>query len=142
MNEDRLAQLMVSVVDGVATPQERDELMAHLKTRPELAVELEEHMALKSMTDDWVSRLDVDLVEDAQVKSTRLEQRIGVALVLAGMAILVGFGLSELLLDPEAPLWLKAGMGLLHGGGILLLVSVIRHRLNTRKKDRYTEVIR
>ena len=66
MKEERFEELMVRVVDGVATAAERDELMNHAVSQPELQKELEAHMALKAVTDGWVDRLEVDLVEDRQ----------------------------------------------------------------------------
>lgn len=142
MREERLERLMVAVVDGVATPEERRELEAHLETRPDLAEELEAHMAIKSMTDDWVGRLDLDLAEDAHRAGAKLDARIGVSLLLAGLAVLTGFGVVEALLEPEAPLWLRAGTGLSAAGSLLLLVAVIRWRLATWKSDAYKEIVR
>lgn len=142
MTQERLERLMVAVVDGVATPKEQAELSAHIKTRPELAEELESHMSVKSMTDGWVSRLDLDLAEDRHRAGARLDARLGVSLLLAGLAVMMGFGVVEAMLEPEAPMWLRLGMGLSLGGSLLLLVAVIRWRLATWKSDAYKEIVR
>lgn len=142
MTEERLEKLMVSVVDGVATPDEQRELSEHLKMRPELAAELESHMSIKSMTDEWVGRLELDLAEDRHRTSARLEARLGVSLLLAGLAVLTGFGLVEAMMAPDAPMWVRVGTGLSLGGSLLLLVAVIRWRLATLKSDAYKEIVR
>jgi anti-sigma factor RsiW len=144
MSEERLEALMVAVVDGVATPAEREALMRYLKDRPELAKELEEHMSIKAITDGWVRRLEADLVEDAQrtAPGNRGLLAAGTLLVVAGMAVLTGFGLAEVMMDAEAPTWIKVGFSLGTGGTLLLLLSVLRWKLATMKSDPYQEVIR
>ena len=142
MTEEKLEALMVLVVDGMASPQQQVELSNHINKYPELAQELETHMSIKKQTDDWIKRLDVDLVEDTMRKNTRVEQRLGLFLLFSGIGILFGFGMAEFMLSPDVPLWLQVGYALLWGGGLLLLISAIRHRLSTRKKDHYIEVTR
>ena len=144
MKEERFEELMVRVVDGVATAAERDELMNHAVSQPELQKELEAHMALKAVTDGWVDRLEVDLVEDRQRVHplSRWERGVGWSLFLVGLAVLLGFGISELVLEPEVPHWVKLGVGGLFSGCGILLASVVRWRLATSKSDKYNEVIR
>lgn len=144
MTEERLATLMVRVADGLATHAEQRELQAHLQQHPTLVEELEAHVQIKAVTDQWVRRLDVDLAQDrhAEKTSTQVEARVGLALLFVGVGILGGFGLTELFLDPEAPLWLKVGLGAVLSGTLVLLISVVRARLAARKYDAYTEVIR
>ena len=142
MREERMEELMVKVADGEATPAETRELDDLIEQRPELAGELEAHMNIQSITDGWSQRLELDLVEDAQKKQRSAENWIGVTLFLAGCSVLSAFGLVELVVDPEVPIWLKTGYGLMGAGTVLLLLSAIRHRLATSKKDKYTEVQR
>jgi anti-sigma factor RsiW len=144
MNEDRLEILMVKVVDGMATADERQELMSQLHGRPDLQVELDAHLALKATTDGWVERLALDRIEDAWTANPvqRVERVVGLTLVLGGVSVLTGFGLVTLLVDPTAPLWVKLGVSALVAGLSILMLSAIRWRLHTRKHDRYSEVIR
>jgi anti-sigma factor RsiW len=144
MTKERLAELMVRAADGLLPDAERQELHAYLAQDPMLQGELEAHMTIKAVTDGWTARLDADLAEDrhqAQA-TTRWEARIGVGLLVVGLGILMGFGLIEALLDPEAPLWLRAGLGLTTSGTIVLLFSVVRWRLATYTHDAYREIVR
>lgn len=144
MTQIEAEALMVAVVDGVASPSQREALMSYLKDHPGMARELEEHMSLKALTDGWVKRLEVDVIEDrhAAAPATRLAASLGAALVLAGLGVITGFGLAELLLDPSAPLWLRVGTGLGTAGGLILLIAVVSWKLKTWKRDPYTEVVR
>ena len=142
MKEERLEELMVKAADGIATEAEKRELEQEIEHRPELAAELEVHMNIKSITDGWSQRLELDLVEDAQQKQRAAENWIGVSLFLAGISVLLAFGMVELVIDPEVPLWLKTGYGLMGAGTVLLLLSAIRHRMATSKQDKYSEVQR
>ncbi|MFT4978304.1 MAG: hypothetical protein ACI8S6_004212 [Myxococcota bacterium] len=144
MTEERLAALMVKSADGFATSAEQHELETHLLAHPALAEELEAHMQIKAVTEQWVRRLDVDLISDQHQArpSVQLEARVGLALLGAGIGILGGFGLTELMLDAEAPLWLKIGLSAILSGTLVLFISVVRARLATSKHDAYNEVIR
>ena len=144
MNQERFEMLMVKVVDGFATPEEEAELQSLLDEQPELQRELDMHTDLKQVTDDWVHRLEHDLVQDKYDAGTlaKIEQGIGLTLFLLGFGVLTGGGVVMLFLDPEAPLWLKGGTGATLAGLIILLGSVIRWRLTTGKSDPYKEVIR
>lgn len=144
MNEERYETLMVKVVDGVATPAEREELMAWVIDKPELRRELEAHQAVKAVTDGWVGRLMVDLAQDRVERSTshRLGVGVGLGILLTSVLLLLGWGLGSLFLDPEVPLVVQLGVGGLTFGFLLLLGVVVRWRLITRKSDQYEDVIR
>ncbi|TNE84029.1 MAG: hypothetical protein EP330_31180 [Deltaproteobacteria bacterium] len=144
MTEDRLYELMVTVVDGVASPADREELMAYIADKPELRRELEAHQALKAVTDGWVERLELDLVEDRmreQGTNTWING-LGVALFLGSVSLLTGWGLVEGMLDDSAPLVVRLALGGLGASFLLLLVGAFRWWNATRKVDRYSEVIR
>jgi len=144
MNPERFEELMVKVVDEVASPAEREELMAYLVDKPELMEELEAQRSLKAITDGWVRRLEHDLAQDRHERSPllRLERALGWTLLLVGIAILSGWGLTEAMLDPEVPVWARVGLGAGIAGTLVLLFSVVRWRLSTWKSDPYNEVIR
>ena len=144
MNRERFEELMVKVVDGLASPSEEQELMAHVATDPALSRELDAHRALKATTDGWVSRLRLDLAEDGWQAGPGkvIERRFGASLVVMGLGVLTGWGLVEAMLDASAPLAVRVGLGLLGAGSVVLLLSVLWWRIVTAKHDRYNEVIR
>jgi len=143
MSEERLAELMVKATDGLATEAELMELEGLLDGAPELRAELEAHKALGRVTDTWAERLVADAREDGWMDSvfTRSERWLGLGLIVAGTGLLTGFGLWELLLDPEAPWWVKAGTALLFAGFAVLTTSVVRWKWQ-QGRDPYDEVIR
>lgn len=144
MTDERLAELMVKVADSAATPAEREELMAWIADKPELRTELDEHQAMRAVTDGWMSRLEADLAVDRADADPigRLWTGIGIVALLLGCVVLSVAGPIEAMRDPGVPTLIKAGMGLSLGGGLALLVSVIINRLRTAKHDPYTKVIR
>ncbi len=144
MKAERFEELMVKVVDGVASPAEREELMSHVIEHPELRAELEAQQALKAVTDGWMSRLQADLAADHDRTSParRGVRGVGVSLLLVGLAILTAWAPVELLLDETVPLWVKAGTGLCSAGALLLLFHVVQTRFLSGDKDPYDEVIR
>jgi hypothetical protein len=144
MTDERLAELMVKVVDEVATLAEREELMTHIQGDETLRRELETHRAMKAVTDGWVERLAYDLALDHHegVRGDGLVRSVGLSALLLGFGVLVVWGGIEIGIDPEAPTWVKAGLGLMGGGAGLLLFSVIRWRWKTAPTDKYREVNR
>ena len=133
-NQERYEELVVKVVDGMATPAERQELMAWVHDKPELRAELQEHLGLKAITDDWVERVRFDEVQDAYDarKSPQLVNLLGVALVLLGSAVVLLPALQELATDPDVPLGIVLGLvvsaagplSARSGGGHITLVTI------------------
>lgn len=144
MTEPRYEELMVKVVDDVATPAERDELLRHLVANPALRRELDAQLALKALTDGWVARLEHDLAIDRHEASTgfRLEWWIGLGLLLASGLAMFGGVAWEMGRDPEVPTWLLVGLALGTVGCLTLVFSAIRWRWSTAAADPYTQVIR
>ena len=144
MTEERLAELMVKAVDGIATPAEKEELMSHIADKPDLYREYETQASLKAVTDGWIQRLELDAVEDAHERQevSRFERGFGASLLLIGIGLMWGGAVYEIVMDPEAPLLIKAGFSLISAGTLILIGSVIRWKYFTSKADRYTEVVR
>ena len=144
MTEERLAELMVKTVDGIAQPAEKEELMAHIADKPDLYRDYETQMALKMTTDGWVERLALDAVQDAHEAQTlsTVERGLGSTLVLLGFSILIGGAMYTAVIDSDAPLFLRIGFPLLGTCSLLLLGSAVRWKLTTGKSDKYTEIKR
>ncbi|MFO0982591.1 MAG: zf-HC2 domain-containing protein [Planctomycetota bacterium] len=72
----------------------------------------------------------------------RMERMGGWVLLCAGVVLLIGYVLYELLTEPAVHMLLKAGM-LCGGVGLaLLFISVVRARLRTARYDKYAGVKR
>jgi hypothetical protein len=63
---------------------------------------------------------------------------VGLALLLGGLALLLGFGLVEATLDAQAPWPLRLGVGAIAGGLVLTLGGLAAQRLNHH--DPYDDV--
>jgi ferric-dicitrate binding protein FerR (iron transport regulator) len=142
MTEERLHELMVTVVDGVASPAEREELMSYLVRRPDLRVEFEAQQALKASTDGWMRRLEADLAAAAERGAGRRHWRgLGLGLLILGVAVLsVGAGM-ELAADADVPLSIKVGLALLAIGFAALLLPLVRARFLSGRRDPYDDII-
>ncbi|MBK9371242.1 MAG: hypothetical protein IPO67_27120 [Deltaproteobacteria bacterium] len=138
LSEERLAELMVKVVDEVASPAEREELMSYLVSHPEERAELDAQRAIRAVTRGWGARLEADL-RARQASSWQLTaQRVGLALLIGGVALLLGFGLVEATLDAEVPWPLRLGLGALISGLVLTMGGLAAQRLNHH--DPYDDV--
>ncbi len=143
MNESRLEELMVKVVDGVATPAEREELMAHVAQHPELRRELEEQQALQGATEGWMKRLEADLLADSHTSSASgFEVILGTLLLLVPAVLLSGWAVFELFRDPEVPGGIALLVAAMAAGCLVLGWHVVRTRFLGGHKDPYDEVIR
>lgn len=144
MTDERLAELMVTVVDGVASPADREELMAYLADKPDLRKQLEAHRALKALTDGWVQRLELDLVQDRLATESRASgvMAAGAGLYLLSVVLLIASGLLVGVLDPEAPMGIRLGLAGMALSMVVLFFGGLRWWSATRPVDRYREVIR
>ena len=135
---------MVKVVDETATPAEREVLMQLAVSDHALRQELERHMALKALTDGWVTRLEHDLRHD-EIEArpiTRGSKTAGLALLGVGTATIFGLELWQALTSPDLPWPLQAGLGLIMAGALVLLVQAVYARKALSPHDRYKDVIR
>ena len=144
MTEERLAELMVMVTDRTASPADQEELMDYLIDRPELRQELEAHQAVKALTDGWVERLEADLAIDRSNKdpATSSLLAIGTVIFALSMALFTGWGLVAGMLDAEAPMVVRVGLGGMAASFVLLLFGGMRWRMITASNVPYREVIR
>ncbi len=142
MTEERLATLMVKVTDETAIPREREELMDHIANRPELLSQLDEHRALRAISEGWVRRLRLDLAEDRPAPAQRGALAVGAAGLLGGSLLIGGWGMAEAMQDPSAPLVVRVGLIAVAVGTLLLLGGAALWKVRTARDDDYTEVVR
>jgi hypothetical protein len=141
-------ELLAGYVDGELSDEERETFEAELAADAELRKELEEFQKLEEVT-GMVKYADLpDEVWDNYWQSIyrKTERGFGWILLSLGAIVLLCFGLyeamSELYMNPEAPLWLKFGLTVGGAGVIFLLVSYGRERLFAYNRDRYKEVMK
>ena len=76
-------------------------------------------------------------MNDVTVRSSR---GLGWLLYVAGLVILIGFGVYEFVKDETVDAIVKTGVAGVVVGLVLLFVSVARQRLIARKTDKYKDV--
>lgn len=140
----RTTELICKVVDGCATADERREVATMAQSDPEVS----EALAEQQQVVDAVRSVGLPEPEDAirdeywSGVCNRLERRSGWWLVCVGLALVVGYGVYELMTDPGVHTVYRLGMAALIVGFGLLLRGVLGVRTRVSKSDRYKEVIR
>jgi predicted anti-sigma-YlaC factor YlaD len=148
MSSDKYKDLLMGYLDDEISDQERVELEKHLTECDECTKELADFENLKSITDDITLYKPEDEVFDEYWSSiyNRIERSAGwIVLSVSGMLLLfyIGFKMiEELIADPSLHWIFKGALLAFIAALSVLLVSVLRERLNTRKKDRYKDVRR
>ena len=135
-------------VDDELEPEERRAFEEELARDPGLREELQEVQSMKSVVAGMRLRELPDDAWDHYRERTynRLERRVGWILLSVGAAVLVGYGLYELVVflvsAAELAWWIRAAIGAVCVGVAILLVSVSRERIFVWKRDPYREVKR
>lgn len=148
-DRERAQALMMAELDGELGPDERRDLAALVAADPALSAELTRLRRVKEVTSMMTLRKPSDEVWDGYWQSTfrRTERRLGWLLVAAGALVLSAWGLwnmvETLWADTETPVAIRLAVVAVLLGGLVLLVSVIREKLFTRRHDPYhREVVR
>lgn len=147
-NGERARRLMMAALDGELSPEEQSELERVLESDPELRREWKELQGVKEVTGTMGYREPPEEIWDEYWTSiySRVERGIGWILVSLGALVVFGWGmwvtLEAVFHESEIPLVVKAGIfATVFGVGVLLL-SVIREKFFTRRRDPYREVQR
>jgi ferric-dicitrate binding protein FerR (iron transport regulator) len=146
--DDRLRGLMMAALDGEIDDEGRRELDAALAADPDLRAEWDSLGRTKQATARVALRSPPEEVWDGYWNSVynRTERGIAWILITVGAAVLVGWGawaaLDALLQDTVLPTFLKFAILVLVAGGALLLLSVIREKWFTARRDPYKGVQR
>lgn len=140
---------MMADLDGELGADEHRELEALVARDPALAGELARLRRVKEVTVTMALRKPSDELWDGYFHSTyrRAERRLGWLLVAAGTLVLTGWGLwhivESLWADSQTPVAIRAAVVAVLLGAIVLLFSVLREKLFTRRHDPYhREVVR
>lgn len=145
---DEARVLLMGYIDDELAPGDRRRVDDHLAVCVDCRGEERAYRRLGEVTG---AALRSEVVEvDPGVAWVRIYERLesGLAYVLlwAGISLLTAYGLWQFaagfLLDPEGPVVVRLGTGMLAAGGLLLLLSFIRDRLARNRRERYREVQR
>jgi hypothetical protein len=147
MQDEEIQQLMMKVVDGVASREEEEALTEAIRGNERWEAELRafrkikevtENMKFKELPDSYWSGYWMDVYR-------RTERAFGWILLSIGLMIILGFfaymGLSRFYANPTISVVLKVGVSFAVMGGIIMMGSVARERLFARKHERYEKEV-
>jgi hypothetical protein len=140
--------MMMAALDDELSSQERAELERVLDEDAGLREEWDRLARVKEATGEMKYVEPPDEVWDNYWVSVynRLERGIGWILISIGALVLIGWAawhaVEALLADSDLPGFIKVALFVAVMGALVLLVSVIREKLFTRRIDRYKGVQR
>lgn len=142
------AALLSAYVDGELGPEDRARVETYLAGNEDARREIENLQRLKDFTSSL--RLKDPPPEEWEVfwhgVYNRLERSVGWLMLLAGMVVLGGWAMWQLVaalwLAEGLPLVIKVAVGVGACGLLVLLISVVRERIYKRNRTRYKHVIR
>jgi anti-sigma factor RsiW len=140
--------LLAGYMDGELTREESERLKGHLSHCSECREDLAGLGELKEVTDLMKHEHLPDAFWDQYWLGVynRMERGLSWILLSIGGAILLGFGLwnlvTDFLLASGVPFVPRLGTGILVAGLAVLTVSLVRERIRTWRTDPYKEVKR
>jgi len=147
MNE-RFFYLAERHLQGNITPDERSELKDILDSNPALRKELSEQEKIKEVINKMQLKNPSREFWDKYWQNTynRAERSIAWLLIISGAAVVLTYAAIEaaeqFIQNTETPWILKLGIAALVAGAVILLVTVIREKFFSYKKDQYKEIQR
>lgn len=141
------APLLSAYVDGELEGEDRARVEAHLAASAEARREVERLRAFNRATAGL--RLREAPPEDWEAfwasAYNRSERSLGWVLLVVGVAVVGAWGLwqaGSAIVAAELPLPVKLALAAGAAGVTVLLFSVLRERLFTRKRTRYDDIVR
>lgn len=147
MNDEKIRQLMMKIVDGVASPEDEKAMAEAVKDNESLESELQafikikevtEKMQFKDLPDSYWTGYWSDIYR-------RTERTFAWILMSIGSIVILGFfaymALSWFYSDPNISLLLKVGVSMALLGVIIMVISILRERLFARKRERYEKEV-
>lgn len=135
-------ELLSGYLDGELTQQEAQKVMLMLESDAEYKQLHDEMASMRheiqslSLQDSELEHLD-KLFQDPVAKTSRI---FGFGLILISSMMLVAFILYSVFINTAISLLVKVLIGLLGGGSLFLLLSVLRQRMIVNKNDKYNRV--
>ncbi len=145
---DRVRELLMRALDDELDSAQHDEFERLLSDNPELREEWNHLSRLKEVTANMKLRNPPEEMWDGYWTSvySRFERGLAWILVSVGAIVFGSWGawavVRDLMADNDLPTFVKWGMLALIVGLVMLLVSVLRHRLFVSKSDPYKEIER
>jgi len=140
--------LLVRYVDNQVSPEEKAEMERHLAECEDCRADLNHLQNWKGVSRDMKNKLLPDMAWDEYWHHlyNRMERGISWILISIGaiifLAIAVYHFIGGVLTSAQISPLEKVGVFALALGFIVLLVSVLREKLMTRKQDKYKEIQR
>jgi hypothetical protein len=145
---ERGRELVMRALDDELNAGERDELERLLASDAELRTEYGRLERLKEVTSNMSMRKPPEEMWDGYWTSVYSRFERGLAWILVSIgAIVLGsygawYGVRDLMADADLPVLVKWSILALIVGLVILLVSVLRHRLFVSRSDPYKEIER
>lgn len=145
---DPLRELMMRALDGELDAGEREELARALAADPALNEEWTRLERLKEVTSNMSMRKPPEEMWDGYWSSVYSRFERGLAWILVSIgAIVLGsygawYGVRDLMTDADLPVLVRWSILALIVGLVMLLVSVLRHRIFVSRSDPYKEIER
>jgi len=145
---EQAEMLVMGLLDNELSKEETKSVEQHLASCSSCASKYESFKNLKKDTSEMKFKNLPEVYWDEywQHVYNRIERSIGWIFFSVGaiiISIITGYTiLQEYFMNPEEPLGLKIGIGLLGIGIIVLFVSVLREKLMVRSVDKYRSILR
>jgi len=146
--KEKCRLLMMALVDGEFTTEEKIELDTLINRFPDLQKEYKEFLILKEVTQTMkLKEPDQEIwLTYWQSIYNRIERNFAWLLFGIGAAVLLTYGLYALIINiweaTEFPLLIKFGIYVVMLGMVLLFISIIREKLFLWRNERYKEVLK
>ena len=140
--------LLMKAVDGELNSDEQTEFDKFVRQDADCRNEWQQMKKLKEVTKNMnFKSLPTEVWDNYWVNVyNRLERGLAWILFSIGAIILLTYSgfkaVESIIADPQLAGIVKAAILMVIGGGVILLVSVVREKLFTRKSDPYKEVQR
>jgi hypothetical protein len=147
MKDEEVQQLMMKVVDAVASPEEERALAEAIEGNERWGAELRAFKKIKEVTENMQFNELPDSYWSGYWKDIYRRTERALAWILISIGLMVIFsifaymGLLQFYSDPEVSVAMKIGVSLAVLGGIIMIVSIVRERLFARKHERYEKEV-
>jgi hypothetical protein len=145
---ERFFYLLEKYLQDNLSVKEKEELEDILRKDPSLKEELAEQKRIKEEINKMQLKNPSNEFWDKYWLSVfnKAERKFAWLLVIIGAIIIISFAaieaVDQFLKDMQTPLVLKIGIAAFTAGMVVLLVSVVREKFSTYKKDQYKEIQR